>query len=217
MKLKLKGLIFLLLISTVKYSCAQYKEYDWTERDTWMNVARIFEFSGIRSGSKVADIGCHEGYLTIHLAKRVGETGRVYAVDVRQDRIQALEGHLKDRKLTNVETIVGDYDNPKLPKKTLDAVIVMDTYHEIDEYSTVLKHIKAALKTQGRIIVVEKLKKHMRGKSREEQIEAHTLSHVYVKSELQEAGFTISKEIINFGTWENDPNKVIWLLAGELL
>ncbi|GAA4277383.1 class I SAM-dependent methyltransferase [Aquimarina mytili] len=216
MKLKSKALIFLLVLITVEESYTQYKENDWADRDTWMNVSRIFELAGITSGSKVADVGCHEGYLTIHLAKRVGESGNIYAVDVREDRLEKLKRHVKHRKLTNVKTIVGDYDDPKLPEETLDAVIVMDTYHEIDEYLTVLAHIKASLKTQGRIIIIEKFKIHMRNTSREEQMEAHTLSHTYVKSELQDAGFLITKEITDFGKWENDPDKTIWLLIGEL-
>ena len=101
--------------------------------------------------------------------------------------------------MNNVEVILGDYDNPKLPKGRLDVVIVMDTYHEIDEYMNVLAHIKKSLKPDGRLLILEKLKEQKRGKSREEQARGHTLSPKYVKEELQEAGFSITKEINDFG------------------
>ncbi|MEW7292954.1 class I SAM-dependent methyltransferase [Aquimarina sp. 2304DJ70-9] len=215
MKLKVAVLIFI-GVCTLEECHAQYKENDWADRDTWMNVSKIFELSEIESGSVVADVGCHEGYLTIHLSKKVGESGKIYAVDVREDRLRTLDEHVKEREIANVTTVLGDYDDPKLPKQSLDAVIVMDTYHEIKEYKTVLAHIKTSLKPKGKIIIIEKLKKHMRNKSRADQIEAHTLSMSYVRSELKSAGFLISKEINDFGKWENDATKTIWILVGTI-
>lgn len=216
MKLQKRCLFFFILIVVVKVSYAQYKTEDWKERDTWMNVSKIFEFAQIKSGSAVADIGCHEGYLTIHLAEKVEESGKVYAVDVRQDRLDTLDEYIKDHKFKNIKTILGDYDNPKLPKELLDVVIIMDTYHEMDDYIIILEHIKQSLKPGGRILILEKLKKHMRNKSREEQVDAHTLSLGYVKKELQEAGFSISKEISDFGKWEKESDKTMWILVGVL-
>ena len=155
---------------------AQYSSEDWEERDTWMNVAKIFEMAQISEGMHVADVGCHEGYLTFHLSRKVASKGKVYAVDVEEYRLDDLKEHLEDRKVNNVEVILGDYDNPKLPKGRLDAVIVMDTYHEIDEYMKVLAHIKKSLKPGGRLLILEKLKEQKRGKSREEQASGHTLA-----------------------------------------
>ncbi|MGI9552093.1 MAG: class I SAM-dependent methyltransferase, partial [Aurantibacter sp.] len=164
--------IFLLFNATVGFS--QYAEYEWEERDDWMDVSKIFELANIEIGSLVADVGCHEGYLSVRLSKQVGESGGVYAVDVRDDRLETLRSNLDDRNIKNVEVILGDYDDPKLPKATLDAVILMDTYHEIDDYMEVLDRIHAALKPGGRILVLEKLKDHAKGKSREDQIDSHT-------------------------------------------
>ncbi len=214
MKRSNKIYTFLFLIGIIEIASAQYKEDQWADRDTWMDVSKIFKLSNIEAGDFVADIGCHEGYLTIHIAKQVGASGKVYAVDVREDRLNKLDEHLRERKFTHVNTILGDYDNPKLPEKLLDAVVVMDTYHEMDDYMVILKHIKKSLKPDGRIVIIEKFKSRMRNKTRDEQMEAHTLSVDYVKSELEEAGFSISTEIKNFGSWENETNKKIWILVG---
>ncbi|MEL6810709.1 MAG: class I SAM-dependent methyltransferase [Bacteroidota bacterium] len=206
-------LVVSLSISSITFS--QYSEEDWEDRDTWMDVSFIFDQAGIEAGSYVADIGCHEGYLSIHLAKRVGEGGRVYAEDIDEDRLEALEEHLQERKLNNVEVILGDYDDPKLPSNTLDVVIIMDTYHEIREYRTVLDHVYSALKPHGKIVIIEKLKSRVEGGSRDAQTKAHSLSPGYVKEELKDAGFRVIYENNDLGNWENDENKVIWMLVGR--
>ncbi len=213
MRQRVQFLILSVLILIVEIGYAQYKKPDWEERDTWMDVSKIFELAEIEQGSTVADVGCHEGYLTMHLAQKVGESGKVYAVDVREDRLDKLDEYIKNRKLQNIKTIVGDYDNPKLPNETLDVVVVMDTYHEMDDYMKILGHIKKSLKPGGRIVIIEKFKEHMLNTSRTEQTEEHTLSLKYVKKELQKAGFLISKEIKDFGKWKNESDKTIWVLV----
>ena len=198
-------LIFTLLITAL--SQAQYRESDWTYRDEWMDVERIFKLAGVTPGDTVADLGCHEGYLSIRLARAVGKSGKVYAVDVREDRLETLENNALDRDISNIQTILGDYDDPKLPEGKLDVVIVMDTYHEIKSYMTVLEHLRNALKPEGRILILEKLKEHARNKSREEQVISHTLSSKYVKQELKKSGFTIVTEIRDMGYWEEEKDK----------
>lgn len=194
---------------------AQYNAEDWSERDTWMDVSKIFALAQIEPGMQVADVGCHEGYLTVHLSQKLSDRGHVYAVDVAEYRLEALREHLAERELSNVTVVLGDYDDPKLPAASLDAVILMDTYHEIDAYLEVLRHIKKALKPGGRLLVLEKLKAHKRGKSRAEQARAHTLAPHYVKEELQQVGFQIITEIEDFGNWQDNPEKQMWILVAQ--
>ncbi len=213
MNLSFKRPYLLLFILLPVIGFAQYSEYDWEERDTWMNVTDIFERAGVEEGSHVADIGCHEGYLSIHLANRVGAEGKVYSVDIREDRLERLTENLESRKLENVTVILGDYDNPKLPENTLDVVFIMDTYHEMEDYTTILEHMKKALKPEGRIIIIEKLKRKVRDKSRKAMTDAHSMSPKYVRKELLSAGFKNLIQDNNIGTWENDKDKVIWMLV----
>ena len=208
-------LLIVFLIASVYNMDAQFAAYEWEERDSWMDVSHVFDLAEIKEGSMVADIGCHEGYLTVHLSKRIGERGMVYAVDVREDRLDNLRENLEERNLKNVKPILGDYDNPKLPKELLDAVIVMDTYHEIEDYMKVLSHIEKALKPGGRILVLEKLKEHSKNKSRDDQMDSHTLSAKYVKKELEEIGFNITEYVPDFGKWENEQDKTMWILVAK--
>ncbi len=205
--------ICLILGMVPLFSFSQYAEYDWEERDTWMPVKVLFEMAGIEEGIHVADIGCHEGYLTVHLSKEAGELGRIYAVDVRRDRLDDLEDNLDDRDIRNVDVILGEYDDPKLPEDKLDVVFIVDTYHEITEYKKVLRHVYNSLKAGGRLIVLEKLKSWVRNGSRQEQVEAHSLGPEYVRKELVAAGFEIHEIRAHLGNWEMDEDKPMWAIS----
>ena len=210
----MKAILIVLVFTCLPLQCfSQYEENDWKDRDTWMALDTIFNAIGIETGDYVADIGCHEGYLSVRLATEIGNEGKVYAVDIRTDRLETLKVIAKDRDLNNIKTIVGDYNNPNLPKAQLDTVIIMDTYHEMTDYMTILEHVKTALKSGGKIVIIEKLKSRIIGKTRDEQTDAHSLSSKYVRQELEKVGFTIRYENNDLGNWENDPDKVIWMLV----
>jgi ubiquinone/menaquinone biosynthesis C-methylase UbiE len=209
--------VFIVLICIHFSANAQYSADDWNWRDAWMPVEKLFVLADVRPGNSVADLGCHEGYLTMHLAQKVGKQGKVYAVDVRNDRLQTLITNAKERKLNNITAILGDYDNPKLPSNSLDVIFVIDTYHEISAYKEVLEHLKISLKSGAKLVFLEKLKKRLIGKPRKDQVAGHTLALSYVKNELRDAGFRIRIEIDDFGQWEEDPTKIMWVLIAEKL
>jgi FkbM family methyltransferase len=214
MKTNIHFVLFICLFFTLELH-SQYAEHDWLERDEWMKTATLLKMAGVSEGDKVADIGCHEGYLSIHLAKKVLDQGKVYAVDVRQDRLETLQRNAKKRNLTNITTVLGDYDDPKLPSNQLNVVFIMDTYHEMDSHEKILQHVKSSLKPGGKLMLLEKLKKRVRNKSREEQVSAHSLGANYVRKELQQAGFTIISEIKDHGKWEREDDKQMWVLLAQ--
>lgn len=210
-----RSFLLLLLVTFPVILSGQYTEADWKERDKWMKTEFLLDLIGVEQGNKVADIGCHEGYLSIHLSKKVTESGRVYAVDVRTDRLEKLRENAHKRSLENIVTILGDYDDPKLPERELDMVFIMDTYHEMDAHQKILQHVKSALKPGGKVMILEKLKDWVRGKSRETQVASHSLSANYVREELEQAGFTIISEIEDHGKWEREDDKQMWVIVAQ--
>ena len=94
---------------------------------------------GIAKGATVADIGAGNGYMTWRLAERVGPTGKVYAVDIQPEMLEMLRRNMQQRKLKNVETVLGAYDDPKLPANAIDLVILVDVYHEFSEPQKMLR------------------------------------------------------------------------------
>tara|TARA_R110002167_G_scaffold26182_8_gene90278 strand:+ start:2106 stop:2666 length:561 start_codon:yes stop_codon:yes gene_type:complete len=180
-----------------------------------MHVGELFELAEIGVGDHVADLGCNEGYLSFHLSDQVGLQGKVYAVDVSASRLEVLRAHIKERNTTNIVPVHSDEDDPKLRDRNLDAVMVVDTYHEMKEYKTILRHLKKALKPNGRLLILEKLKGYMKGEDRTAQSNAHTLALKFVKKELEEAGFQVVVEISEFGMWNHEADKQMWVLVAK--
>jgi precorrin-6B methylase 2 len=191
-----------------------YKESAWADRDRWQKAPELLQYLNLKTSSHVADVGCHEGYLTVKLAALVN-TGRVYAVDVEQPKLDKLKTNLANRKLENVTIIKGDYDNPKLPANTLDAVIIVDTYHEMDEHDKILQHLKTALKIGGRLVLCEPIAEARREGTREEQERKHELNINFALADLKAAGFTIIKQQDPFVDRTKEKGDKMWLIVAE--
>lgn len=190
-----------------------YSEKTWEERDHWQRAAEIIRELAIKPGGKVADVGCHEGYMTVKLSGLVGTSGKVYAVDVNQSKLDKLNSNITSRNITNVEMIKGDYDNPKLPLNMLDAVIILDTYHEMDDHDKILQHIKAALKPGGRLVLCEPIAEERRTLNRVDQEKKHELGMNYALDDLQKAGFSIIKKQDPFVDRSKEKGDKMWLIV----
>ena len=110
---------------------------------------------GLPMRSVVADVGAGSGWFTIRLARRVGPQGIVYAEDVQQEMLSAISRRVQREGLGNVRTVMGRDTDPRLPSNTLDAVLLVDAYHEIEDRVTFLSNIAQSLKPQGRIGVID--------------------------------------------------------------
>jgi ubiquinone/menaquinone biosynthesis C-methylase UbiE len=128
---------------------------DAPDRDLWQRPAEIMDAMGVADGSVVADIGAGSGWFTIRLARRVGPQGIVYAEDVQQEMISAISRRVQREGFTNVKPVLGLKNDPNLPASTLDAVLMVDAYHEVEDRVTMLRNLAKALKPQGRLGIVD--------------------------------------------------------------
>lgn len=124
------------------------------DRDAWQRPDQIMDALQIAEGSAVADLGAGGGWFTIRLASRVGPNGLVYAEDVQPQMIEAIKRRVKRAELTNVRTILGTPSDPLLPAP-VDAVLIVDAYHEMAQPVVMLRNVAAALKPNGRLGIVE--------------------------------------------------------------
>ena len=124
------------------------------DRDEWNQPARIMDALNIAEASVVADLGAGGGWFTVRLSRRVGPNGVVYAEDIQQEMIEAISRRVEREGLTNVLRILGTADDPRLPAG-LDAALIVDAYHEMEDPVTLLRHVGQALKPTGRLGVVE--------------------------------------------------------------
>lgn len=128
---------------------------DAPDRDLWQRPDQIMDAMAIADASVVADIGAGSGWFTIRLARRVGPQGLVYAEDVQKEMINAISRRVSREGLNNVRPVLGQKNDPRLPPRSLDAVLVVDAYHEIENRVAVLSSLARALKPQGRIGVID--------------------------------------------------------------
>lgn len=192
-----------------------YTESAWRERDAWQKADAIMKYLDLRFGSKVADIGCHEGYMTMKLSKEVGDLGKVYAVDVEQHRLDKLKEHLQSRGIQNVIATKGDYDNPHLPANTLDGALIIDTYHEMDEHDAMLRHIKNSLRIGGLLVICEPIANERRELTRSEQERKHELDMKFALEDLEKAGFRVTFQQDPFINREKIKGDNMWIVVAR--
>ena len=111
--------------------------------------------------------------------------------------------------------IKGDYDDPKLPTGELDAVLIMDTYHEMDDYKEVLKHVKRSLKPDGRLVLIEPISGEREKWSRKRQEEKHEISIRFACEDLKRAGYSITKEENPFIDRKEIKGDKLWMIIAE--
>ena len=139
----------------------------------------------------MADVGAGAGYMTWRMAERTGPSGKVYANDIQPRMLEILRGNMAKRGLTNVVTVLGAVDDPKLPAGALDLVLLADVYHEFSEPQKMLRGIRAALKPGGRLVLLE-----YRGEDPAIPIQPlHKMTVAQVKAELEPEGFAFDKAL----------------------
>jgi predicted methyltransferase len=125
------------------------------DRDGWQRPDQIMDALGIGEGSVVADIGAGGGWFTVRLSRQVGPNGLVYAEDIQQPMIDAITRRVDREPVHNVHTVLGTPVDPKLPPDSIDAVLIVDAYHEMEEPKTLLANVAKALKPTGVIGIVD--------------------------------------------------------------
>jgi ubiquinone/menaquinone biosynthesis C-methylase UbiE len=165
---------------------------DWldrSEREIEEEPDEALDIIGIKKGSAVADVGAGSGYMTVRLARRVGSSGVVYANDIQQPMLDLLGRRLKKDKIANVRLILGTPDDPRLPAESVEMALLVDVYHEFSQPQAMLRHLHAALKPGGRLVLLEYRKEDPAIPIRAE----HKMSVAEAKMEVEAEGFRLGR------------------------
>lgn len=156
---------------------------DWLERperDEEEKPELLLKALNLRPGDAVADIGAGTGYFSWRMAKQVGATGTVFAVEIQQEMLDLLGQKMAERKITNVKPVLGTITDPHLPTNSVDVALMVDVYHEFDHPFEMIQAISRSLKPGGRIVFVE-----YRAEDPAVPIKAlHKMSEAQVKKEM---------------------------------
>ena len=155
--------------------------FESEDRAKNLQIDRVMDILKITEGKSVADIGAGSGWFTVRAAMRVGDKGKVFAVEINQEYINYINDRAKNEGFGNIETILGTEDNPKLPKDAVDAVLILKTYHEFAQPLKVLKNVRLALKKDALIGIIDK-----NGNG-----DDHGIKKELVIEELKRAGFVL--------------------------
>jgi len=135
---------------------AQYIEMlERDSRDAMQHPDEIMAALAFRPGERVADVGAGSGYFTLRVARAVGETGKVWALDIRQEMLDFIAGRLASEDLRNVELGLVTPDDPGLPVGGVDTILMVDVFHYIQERTAYAEKLRRALAPGGRLVVID--------------------------------------------------------------
>ncbi len=152
----------------------------------------------IRPGQAIADIGAGSGYYTLRLADAVGPRGRVYATDIQPEMLALIKKKIDARSPGNVELILGTETEARLPAAAIDMALMVDVYHELAQPQLFLRSLKAALRPDGRLVLIEFRKEDASVPIRAE----HKMSVPEARMELEAEGFRFDR-VIDVLPWQH--------------
>ncbi|HZT71624.1 MAG TPA: methyltransferase domain-containing protein [Terriglobia bacterium] len=137
-------------------STARYIEIlEDPSRDAWQQPQRVVSALGLKPGEVVADLGSGPGYFTLRFARAVGPSGKVYAIDISQEMLDYLEKQAHARGLSNIQTILAEPHDPKLPPDSVDLIFICDTLHHIPDRPSYYPFLMRALRPGGRLVNID--------------------------------------------------------------
>lgn len=171
---------------------------DWEKRlNERQPPLPIIEAIGLKPGMVVGEVGAGTGRMTMWLAGRVGVSGKIYANDINRESLEHLRERSRRDGFENIEIVLGEVEDPKLPAGALDLVFMINVYHHLDDPVPLIRNIRASLRDGGRLAIVEcDPEKVDWGK------EEGCTSRGDMARELEEAGF----EIVRVETFLNEDN-----------
>jgi arsenite methyltransferase len=125
------------------------------QRDVEQKPEEVIAALDLKEGETIADIGAGSGYFAFRFARKVGSSGRVYAVDINPDMILHMNRLIRDMKLKNVVTLLSEPNDPLLPEASIDRFFICNTWHHIENRNQYIKLMKKMLKAGGQIIVLD--------------------------------------------------------------
>lgn len=126
-------------------------------------LQRLYEYMDVKEGLSVGDIGCGEGRFTFALAKTVGPKGKVYALDINQERLDELKGQMGDKELypyDNIVVLKNRMDDTLLPPATLDRATLVNVHFHNDanlreENIAMIRSVYKTIKPGGRLVIID--------------------------------------------------------------
>ncbi|HEV7670780.1 MAG TPA: methyltransferase domain-containing protein [Thermoanaerobaculia bacterium] len=200
-----------LLVSSILVACSEhpvshrkpaqvFTGSEWLEREDREAEERpdeLLEILRLKSGDRVADVGCGTGYFARRMAGRVIPGGVIYAEDIQPQMLERVRQRAEEDGISNIETILGTETDPKLPAGGIDLILLVDVYHEFQKPQEMLANLRKALAPGGRVTLVEY---RLEGDTALHISLEHRMSVEQVLAEWTPAGFELVERIESLPT-----------------
>ena len=161
--------------------------FDRPARDREDRPDELLSALEITAGATVADIGSGTGYFTWRLAEQVGRRGRVYAVDIQESMLELTKATVARHDLRNVEYVLSDGNELRLPERSIDLAFIAYAYHEFADPKAMMLTVRRALKPGGRVFVLE----YAQETNRAPASRLHSMRFDDIRREIEPAGFQV--------------------------
>lgn len=191
------GLIFLINIGL-------FGQSDISEPfEKWQNERQppdlVLNAIGVKPGMTIGEVGAGRGRYTVFLAQKTGEKGKVFANDIDEAALAYLRGRCKRLKINNIETIVGEQDDPLIPANSLDMAIMVLVYHMIESPDNLLINLKKSLKPDSKLVILDPLDKEIDREFGIDRSKAGVTTPT-IKERIQKSALNAGYEIIKIDT-----------------
>jgi ubiquinone/menaquinone biosynthesis C-methylase UbiE len=129
---------------------------DDTARDAEIQPERVMDAIGVRPGMVIGEPGAGRGYFTFKLARRVGDAGKVYANDIDAGALGHLRERCRNDGIRNIETVLGEIEDPRFPARALDLVIMVYALHDFAEPQAFLEKLRESLKPGATVVILDR-------------------------------------------------------------
>jgi len=141
--------------SDYQHNHHNHMQIDYEKRDEWQQPKKILKIIGVKKGMKIGEIGAGEGYFTFYLSKKVAKKGRIYANDITDEHFLDIKKKSIEEKTNNIVNILGTEGSSGFEKNLkLDMIVMMHSYHYIEEPANYLISLKKHLNPEGKIVII---------------------------------------------------------------
>ena len=147
---------------------------------------------GVKAGMVIGEPGAGDGYFTLKMARRIGARGKIYANDIDGNKLASLRKKSAENGLRNITTILGEVEDPLLPDSSMDMIVMVYVFHDLEMPVVFLKNLLYDLKPGAKLFLIERDPARFGGEHR------HFMNRDEVVAKVKAGGFRVEKIIDDF-------------------
>lgn len=156
-------------------------------RDRYHQPDKVMDTVGVKEGMIIGEVGAGRGYFTFHLSRRVGDSGKIYANDIDRGALSSIRRKCQEEGIVNIETIVGEVEDPLFPDVRMDVVFIVNAFHDLNRPVLLLNNLVPSLKPGAAVVIIDRDPEKVGGFSR------HNLTKEEVLEHIQNSDFSLDR------------------------